>query len=149
MICRCCYLKSGHARCFIRICLSLLLSFGTLNYVNRISSVIRLSIATCEAKELASGRPNSKTYRGLNKQFHHHVVKAGLIDQDTGGFLSKIEDNRLLADYVEDVIPEHKARETVDMAGEFVEAIESKLGMMMTDMPEEQGEQVREKTIST
>ena len=97
----------------------------------------------------AMGHPDPKTHRGLNKQFHHHVVKAGLIDQDTGGFLSKIEDSRLLADYVEDVIPEHKARETVDMAGEFVEAVESKLGMMMTDMPEEQGEQVREKTIST
>ena len=81
----------------------------------------------------ALGVLESKTHRGLNNQFHHHVVNTGLIDRHIGGFLSKIEDNRLLADYVEDIIPEHKAREAVDMAGEFVEAVESKLALMMAN----------------
>lgn len=81
----------------------------------------------------ALGVLESKTHRGLNNQFHHHVVNTGLIDRHIGGFLSKIEDNRLLADYVEDIIPEQKAREAVDMAGEFVEAVESKLALMMAN----------------
>lgn len=88
----------------------------------------------------ALGVLEAKTHRGLNNQFHHHVVNAGLIDRHTGGFLSKIEDNRLLADYVEDVIPEHKAREAVDMAREFVEAMEAKLAMMMANRTEGQVE---------
>lgn len=84
----------------------------------------------------ALGVPEPKTHRGLNNQFHHHVVSTGLIDEDTGASLSKIEDKRLLADYVEDVIPEDKAREAVDMAKEFVEAIESKLALIIANKKE-------------
>ncbi len=78
----------------------------------------------------ALGVPEPKTHRGLNSQFQYHVVKTNLVDPDAGGLLSKIEDNRLLADYVEDVIPEHKAREAVDMAVKFVETVDSRLALI-------------------
>ena len=107
--------------------------FPTLDENEHDAACNRAYYAVFEASHAALsalGVPEPKTNRGLNSQFQNHVVKTNLVDQDAGGLLSKVEDNRLLADYVEDVIPEHKAREAVDMAVEFVKTVDFRLALI-------------------
>ena len=71
-----------------------------------------------------------KTHSGLNSQFHQRVIKTGLIDQDTGASLSKIEYKRRMADYMDEAADVDGAREAVEMATKFVAAVEAKLKQM-------------------
>lgn len=75
----------------------------------------------------AQGFSRPRTHSGLNSQFHQRIVKSGLIDQDIGASLSKIEYKRLMADYMDEAVDVGGAREAVEMATKFVAAIELKL----------------------
>lgn len=79
----------------------------------------------------AQGFTLPRTHSGLNAQFHQRIVKTGLIDQDIGASLSKIEYKRLMADYLDEAVDVSGVREAVEMAMKFVAAIESKLGQMI------------------
>ena len=78
----------------------------------------------------AQGFSVPKTHSGLNSQFHQRVIKTGLIDQDIGASLSKIEYKRRMADYMDEAADVDGAREAVEMATKFVAAVESKLEQM-------------------
>lgn len=75
----------------------------------------------------AVGQPVPKTHRGLNTQFHEHVVRAYRenIRDDIGQSLSKLEDIRLMADYMDKPPHPEQARDAFNMAKAFVNAIQS------------------------
>lgn len=75
--------------------------------------------ATCGVL-VARGVSIPKTHKGVNVQFHEHVVKTGLIDPDMGRSLSVIERTRLVADYSGKPVNSSDAQGAVDLAEEFV-----------------------------
>ncbi len=86
----------------------------------------------------AQGLSLPKTHSGVNSQFHQRIVKTGLIDQDIGASLSKIEYKRLMADYMDEAVDVGGAGEAVEMATKFVAAVESKLEQMIAGRKEGQ-----------
>ena len=75
----------------------------------------------------AVGQPVPKTHRGLNSQFHAHVVRIHrqYISDDIAQSLSKLEDIRLMADYMDKPPHPEQAQEAFNMAKAFVNAIQS------------------------
>ena len=64
-----------------------------------------------------------KTHRGVAKLFQQHVVKPGRVNTDTGAVISRIERLRLIADYEGTPVETEQAREALQQAEKFVEAI--------------------------
>lgn len=80
---------------------------------------------------LASGapvRPNiGKTHSGLLNAFSEHLVKNGPFSKETGRFLKRAQEVRLVADYTGDSIELSDAREIVSEAETFVAAIKAEI----------------------
>ena len=75
----------------------------------------------------AVGQPIPKTHRGLNSQFHEHVIRTNpqYIGEHIGQSLSKLEDIRLMADYMDKSPHSEQAQDAFNMAKAFVNAIQS------------------------
>ena len=75
----------------------------------------------------AVGQPIPKSHRGLNSQFHEHVIRTDpqYIVEHIGQSLSKLEDIRLMADYMDKPPHPDQARDAFNMAKVFVAAIQS------------------------
>lgn len=69
-------------------------------------------------------QPNRiKTHGGLIAAFGLHLVKNGPISRDLGRLLKRAEEIRLVADYTGDSVELDDAREMVEQAERFVEAM--------------------------
>lgn len=68
-----------------------------------------------------------KTHGGLITAFSQHLVKNGPIPKDIGRLLKRAEEIRLVADYKGDSVELEDAREMVEQAQRFVEAIRAAL----------------------
>lgn len=64
-----------------------------------------------------------KTHGGLMTAFSQHLVKNGPIPKEIGRLLKRAEEIRLVADYKGDSVELADAREMVEQAERFVEAI--------------------------
>jgi len=78
---------------------------------------------------LASGAPVQpdigRTHSGLITAFSQHLVKNGPIAKEMGRLLKRAEETRLIADYKGDSVELADAREMVEQAETFVEAMRS------------------------
>lgn len=77
---------------------------------------------------LASGavQPDiGRTHSGLITAFSQHLVKNGPIAKEMGRLLKRAEETRLIADYKGDSVELADAREMVEQAETFVEAMRS------------------------
>ena len=76
---------------------------------------------------LASGAPVEpdigRTHSGLITAFSQHLVKNGPIAKEMGRLLKRAEETRLIADYKGDSVELADAREMVEQAEMFVEAM--------------------------
>ena len=76
---------------------------------------------------LASGAPVEpdigRTHSGLITAFSQHLVKNGPITKEMGRLLKRAEETRLIADYRGDSVELADAREMVEQAEMFVEAM--------------------------
>lgn len=76
---------------------------------------------------LASGAPVQpdigKTHSGLISAFGQHLVKNGPISKEMGRLMKRAEEIRLVADYKGDSVELADAREMVEQAEMFVEAM--------------------------
>ena len=68
-----------------------------------------------------------KTHGGLITAFSQHLVKNGPIPKEIGRLLKRAEEIRLVADYKGDSVELEDAREMVEQAEHFVEAIRNAL----------------------
>ena len=79
---------------------------------------------------LASGAPVEsdigRTHSGLITAFSQHLVKNGPITKEMGRLLKRAEETRLIADYKGDSVELADAREMVEQAEMFVEAMRNK-----------------------
>ncbi|MGE4531885.1 MAG: HEPN domain-containing protein [Acidithiobacillus sp.] len=79
---------------------------------------------------LASNAPVSqdigKTHKGLITTFSLHLVKSDLVPKELGRILKRAEEIRLVADYRGDSVEFKDAREMVEQAKIFVEAIRTR-----------------------
>ena len=79
------------------------------------------------ASLLASGAPVEsdigRTHSGLITAFSQHLVKNGPITKEMGRLLKRAEETRLIADYKGDSVELADAREMVEQAEMFVEAM--------------------------
>lgn len=78
---------------------------------------------------LTSGAPVQpdigRTHSGLITAFSQHLVKNGPIAKEMGRLLKRAEETRLIADYKGDSVELADAREMVEQAETFVEAMRS------------------------
>lgn len=74
-----------------------------------------------------------KTHGGLITAFSQHLVKNGPIPKEIGRLLKRAEEIRLVADYKGDSVELADAREMVEQAERFVEAIRH---VWMPDQPD-------------
>lgn len=76
---------------------------------------------------LASGAPVQpdigRTHSGLIAAFGLHLVKSGPVPREIGRLLKRAEEIRLVADYRGDSVELSDAREMVEQAAQFVEAM--------------------------
>lgn len=76
---------------------------------------------------LASGAPVGsdigRTHSGLIAAFGHYLVKNGPISKEVGRLLNRAHEMRLVADYKGDSVGPSDAREMVEQAASFVEAM--------------------------
>ncbi len=64
----------------------------------------------------------AKTHRGAHTLFNEHLVKPGVLPEETGRALRRVFANRQAADYDPNLdIPEHVARQVIDTAAGFIE----------------------------
>ncbi len=66
-----------------------------------------------------------KTHNGLITAFSLHLVKTGRVSVDLGKSINKVEDLRLLADYLDQEVEREKALWAVEQAKLFVEALKN------------------------
>lgn len=67
----------------------------------------------------------AKTHRGAWHEFRRAFVESGEFDADLAGAAHKVQPEREQADYDAWIAPEDEARRVIELAGEFLEAIES------------------------
>ena len=66
-----------------------------------------------------------KTHNGLITAFSLHLVKTGRVSVDLGKTINKVEDLRLLADYLGDQVEKERAIWAVEQAKLFVYALKN------------------------
>lgn len=99
-------------------------------------SVSRAYYAFLDAADgaLASRRITPKSHAGTISLFGLHFIKADLVDEKYSAWFKKIYKARLEADYKRDrVFTEGEAREALEQATEFVEAIEKLLPSLLEE----------------
>ncbi len=67
---------------------------------------------------------STRTHSGLIAAFSLHLVKAGKLPIELGRSFNKVEDLRVMADYMECSVDERKSEWAVEQAAIFVEAID-------------------------
>ena len=72
----------------------------------------------------------TKTHSGLISAFSLHLVKTGQLPEELGRSLNKVEDIRLMADYLGTEINLEQATWSLQQAEIFIEAIEDILGVL-------------------
>lgn len=65
----------------------------------------------------------TKTHSGMITAFSLHLVKSGTLDVELGRSLNKVEDIRLMADYMGASVTSNKAEWAVQQATIFVQSI--------------------------
>jgi uncharacterized protein (UPF0332 family) len=68
-----------------------------------------------------------KTHSGVTGAFGRELVKTGLIDAAHGRALSRVQNLRVVADYMADPPDEAEAREAVALAEAFLAAVQAKI----------------------
>ncbi len=99
--------------------------------------------AVCSAL-IARGLAVPKTHKGVNIQFHRHIVNAGMVDLDISDYLSKTENARLVADYSGKLIDAAEAGKIYDMAEKIVTTIESELEQLITNKKDKKDDQTND-----
>ncbi len=69
----------------------------------------------------------TKTHSGLISAFSLHMVKTGLLPKELGRSFNKVEDIRLMADYLGTAIDIEQATWSLQQAKVFIEVIEEKI----------------------
>ncbi|MBF0220594.1 MAG: HEPN domain-containing protein [Gammaproteobacteria bacterium] len=65
----------------------------------------------------------TKTHNGLITAFSLHLIKTGVLARELGQSFNRIEEVRLVADYLGSVIDRELAVRAVDEAGQFISVI--------------------------
>ncbi len=76
---------------------------------------------------LARGLSLPKTHRGLASQFGRYVVKEGLVHEDVGQLLRRLEQDRLVADYEGAIPSSEDVQESLAMAESLVDSVRNAL----------------------
>ena len=84
----------------------------------------RAALITSGFEEIAI---TTKTHSGLISAFSLHLVKTGRLPKELGRSFNKVEDIRLMADYLGTTIDRERAAWSLQQAEIFIEAIEEKI----------------------
>lgn len=71
--------------------------------------------------------PLPRSHSGLASKFGQHAVKDGLVREEAGRLLGKLEQDRLLADYEGDIPDRKDAQESLKMAKIVVESVRASM----------------------
>jgi len=78
---------------------------------------------------LISGAPVkqdfARTHSGLIAAFSNYIIKEKIIPKEVGNQLGKVQEIRLMADYKDEEIDEKDARDVLNRAKQFINAIDS------------------------
>ena len=71
--------------------------------------------------------PLPRSHSGLASKFGQHAVKDGLVREEAGRLLGKLEQDRLLADYEGDIPDREDAQDSLRMAKIVVESVRASM----------------------